>query len=446
MLFKNREQIINNGETTELKKAREDILELLSAAIKSVDPYNAVISKFEKNQIIFKNKKINLKKFNDIYLAGFGKASIEMTKAVCDSVNVKQGIVITNDSLESLDYKNIELIIGSHPIPDQNSLKGAEKVINLIKKCKKDDFLIVLISGGGSALLEKPRVSLEDLQKTTDLLLKSGANINEINTIRKHLSYIKGGQLIKYAKCRVFSFIISDIINDPIEFIASGPTYPDSTTFYEAEKILFKYKLTEKIPKSVIKIFEDGKKGIITETPKPNNKIFNRVQNLIVANNEIACKAAEIKAQELGYKTLFLTSSIEGEAKKIGKFLIKKVMNYMENEKIAFISGGETTVTIEGSGRGGRNQEMVLSTVELLKNRDIVFSSFATDGVDGPTDAAGALADGFTSKKARKQGLDILEFLENNNSYEFFERLDSLLITDKTGTNVMDIQIILKIR
>jgi len=277
------------------------------------------------------------------------------------------------------------------------------------------------------------------------LLLKSGADINEINTIRKHLSFVKGGQLVKSAKCTVVSFIISDIVGDPVEFISSGPTSPDSTTYSDAKKIFEKYELWEKIPRPVRKIIEDGIQGRIPETPKKNDPVFKNVYNFIVANNELACRAAEEKARTLGYKTMLLTTSLTGEAKDIGKYLVDRARNYsVEDGKIVFISGGETTVTVKGGGKGGRNQEMILSSVKGLDNTDMVFASFATDGVDGKSDAAGAIADGFTLTMACEKNLEPDKFLGDNNSYGFFKDLDDLLLTGPTGINVMDIQIIIK--
>jgi glycerate-2-kinase len=445
MLFKNKKQLINNGQTPELKKVRSDILEIFKNAIKAVDPYNAVKSRFSNNKIFFDDIEFDVSKFKDIYLISFGKASIGMAKAVTDSIKIKDGVVITNDPSQKIDNENVSIFVGGHPIPNELSINGADKAIEITKKCEKNDLLIILISGGGSALLAKPRVELKDLQKTTDLLLKSGANINEINTIRKHLSFVKGGQLIKDVKCQTLSLIISDIIGDPLEFIASGPTYPDSTKFVDADKIIKKYKLEEKLPTKVIKIIKDGTEANIPETPKPGDKIFEKVENFIVANNNIACKAASEKATQLGYIPLILTTSLDGEAKTVGKYLVEKAENHIsEHKKIAFISGGETTVTIKGKGKGGRNQEMVLSTVEDLSNKNIVFSSFATDGVDGTSKAAGAIADSFSYKRAKEKKLDFNEFLKDNNSYEFFKILDDALLTNPTGTNVMDIQAIIK--
>jgi len=445
MLFRNKDELIQNGQTPELKQIRKDILDVLECAIDAVDPYNCVNSRFNKNIITLDKKIIDISDFENVYLVGFGKASIGMAKAVCDSIKVEEGILVTNDSNANFQCKNIHSFVGGHPIPNQNSLIGAEKILETVEKCTEKDILIVLISGGGSALFIQPRISLEDLQKTTDLLLKCGANINEINTIRKHLSYVKGGQLAKRAKCKVLSLIISDIIGDPLEFIASGPTYPDSTTFQDVEKILQTYNLWQKVPDSVKNTIKDGLKGKISETPKSDDPVFENVFNFIVANNKIACEAVEDKAEELGYKTMLLTTRLDGEAKNVGKYLSDKAISYLTDvQKIMFISGGETTVNIIGNGKGGRNQELVLSCIKNIAKRNVVFSSFATDGIDGNSDAAGAISDGFTFEKAQYKNMNPDAFLKENNSNEFFKNLSDLFTTGPTGTNVMDIQIIVK--
>lgn len=446
MLFKNHRQIINNGQTPELKKIRKDILEILSNSYDAVNPYKAVKNHINDGKIVFDSEIIDVSNFENIYLIGFGKASIGMAQAVSDSLNIKNGAVITNDPKNKVQNSNIITYIGSHPLPTQNNIDNTNKILDIVKKCKKNDILFVMISGGGSSLLCKPRVKIDDMNQTTDLLLKSGANINEINTIRKHLSYVKGGQLVTLASCTIITFIISDIIGDPIEFIASGPTCLDSTTYSDARIVFKKFKLWENLPFSIKKIIENGVKGKIPETPK-NKQIFKNTFNFIVANNTIACNAAKKKAEELKYKAILLTSSLNGEAKEIGKYLAEKAANYLKNVKnIVFISGGETTVTIKGNGKGGRNQEMVLSSIEKLAGKDIVFSSFATDGIDGNCDAAGSIADAYTLKRAEAKDMDPKKFLDNNNSYEFFKNLKDLLTTNHTGTNVMDIQILVKIR
>jgi len=445
MIFKNYKQIISNGQNSKLKKKRKDVLEILNAAIDSVDPFNCVKNIFKKEKIIFKSKEINLLDFNNIYVVGFGKASVGMANAVCNSCSVKYGVVITNDSNASVKNDSFDVFVGGHPIPNQNSILGAEKILEVVNNCKEDDLLLVLISGGGSSLLSKPKVSLKDLQKTTDLLLRSGADIKEINTIRKHLSDVKGGQLIKNVACRVISLVISDIVDDPLEFIASGPTYPDSTTFNDAKNILLKYNLFKKIPYDVRSIIQDGVSGKISDTPSLNNNIFNKVSHFIVANNKIACDAALHKAGRLGYESFIHTTSLTGEARFIGKFLVDIALNYKtQNEKdVALISGGETTVKIRGNGKGGRNQELVLGVISSIEDQNVVVASFATDGIDGSSDAAGAIADLFTSLRAEALNLKADDFLKDNNSYEFFNLLNDLFITGSTGTNVMDIQLIL---
>jgi glycerate-2-kinase len=442
MLFKNYEQLVNNGQTPHLQKKRKDVLDILTRVVESVNPYDAVKRVFRDNKICVKDDIFELSNFENIYVIGFGKASVGMTKAVVESVKVTKGAIITNDSLAKISYDEIEIIIGGHPLPNNGSILGAEKILEIAKHCNKNDLLIVLISGGGSALLCKPRISLKNLQKTTDLLLKSGADINEINTIRKHLSLIKGGQLAKLTKATIISLIISDIINDPFEFISSGPTSPDSTTFFDTKKILEKYGLIKKVPIEVIKVIEEGINGQISETPKKDDPVFKKVHNLIVANNKKACNAALDKAVELGYQSKIITTSMIGEAKYAINRLINNSNKYKKN-KTVLITGGETTVKIKGNGKGGRNQELVLGGVESISNTDIVLASFATDGIDGSSIAAGAIADGFTFTKANKKRLDPQEFLEENNSYEFFSELNDVFITGPTGTNVMDIQLIL---
>ena len=445
MLFKNQSQIVKHGRTSELKKIRQDILDILTSAYNAVDSYNSVKNHIVNNQIIFENNIVDIKSFDNIYLVGFGKASVGMAQAVCDSIDIKEGIVLINNANKSVKNKFVKTYVGSHPIPSKKNVDYTDKILELINKCRKNDLLIVLISGGGSALLCKPRVNLTDLQKTTDLLLKSGANIKEINTIRKHLSFVKGGHFAAYSKCKIISLIISDIIGDPIQFIASGPTHPDSTTYKDAKNIFEKYGLWIKLPNSVKKIIRDGIEGKIPETPKKNDPIFKNVSNFIVANNEIACRAAKAKSEELGYKAMLLTTSLDGEAKEMGKYLAERAVDYLTDaKKIVFISGGETTVKVKGNGKGGRNQEIVLGSVKELSSKNVIFSSFATDGIDGNSNAAGAIADSYTYIRAQKKNLNPIKFLNDNNSNKFFNKLGDILITGLTDTNVMDIQILVK--
>ncbi|HDM67335.1 MAG TPA: DUF4147 domain-containing protein, partial [Thermoplasmatales archaeon] len=293
MVFKNREEIINNGETPELREKRRLVLDILTAAVEAVNPYNAVKELFQDNTILLEDENIDLSRYSNIYIVAFGKASVGMTQAVCDSISINRGVVITNDPNGRVECEKVDTVVGGHPIPNNGSINGAKQAQQIVSNCREDDLLLVLISGGGSALLCDPRIPLEDLQDVTNLLLRSGATINEINTIRKHLSHVKGGQLIQHVPCRVISLIISDIIGDPVEFIASGPTAPDSTTFEDAKRILEKYNLWNRIPDSARRIITNGLMGKIPETPKEDNEVFRRVKNIIVANNEKACRTAK---------------------------------------------------------------------------------------------------------------------------------------------------------
>jgi len=445
MLFKNYEKIVKNGTTPEIRKKRGDVLKLFSAAIEAVDSYNLVKSLIRVNKIILKDTILDLDRYNDIFVAGFGKASVGMTQAVCDSVNLVKGILITNNENAQVRHNQVETIRGSHPIPDINCIKGTDKILDLAKNCKKNDLLIVLISGGGSSLLCKPKIKLEAFQQTSDLLLKSGANIREINTVRKHLSYVKAGQLAKAANCSVLSLIISDIIGDPMESIASGPTYPDSTTYSDAYDVLQRYDLTKRIPAEALKVIKDGADGLLKDTPKKEDIIFENVHNSIIATNTDACEAAAFKARELGYSVHILTTSLSGEAKEMGKYIVNKTRLLEKNKDVdVIIAGGETTVKVKGDGIGGRNQELIMGVVKNLNRKNAVFSSFATDGIDGNSGAAGAIADGNSYSRALEKNLNVEKFLSNNNSYEFFRKLDDLLFTGDTGTNVMDIQIIIQ--
>jgi len=444
MLFKNYDDLVLNGQTPLLQQKRKDVLDILSAAVDAVQPSRVVKDVFCGTQLVFASEAIDLSSFDHLYVVGFGKASVGMAQAVCDEVTVTKGIVITNDPSAIITNHSIEVIIGGHPLPNEGSIRGAQKILDLFGQCSENDCVIVLISGGGSALFCKPRVPLNDLQKTIDLLLRSGASIDELNTIRKHLSLVKGGQLAQYTKAVIISLIISDIVHNPITSIASGPTCPDPTTFSDAREILKRYELWTNIPTTVRTVITEGIAGRISETLKENNPVFGTVFNFIIANNECACQGAIEKAKELGYDAKLMTTSITGEARVIGKYLINRVKKSLCNRKTVFITSGETTVTVQGGGTGGRNQELVLSCVEEIANSELVVASFATDGIDGNSDVAGALADGFTLARALKKRLDPSRFLEQNNSYVFFQGLGDTLRTGLTGTNVMDIQILIR--
>jgi glycerate 2-kinase len=444
MLFKNYDDLVWNGQTPLLQQKRKDVLDILTAAVDAVQPSRVVKDIFCGTQLVFASETIDLSSFDHLYLVGFGKASVGMAQAVCDAVTITKGVVITNEPSAIISNHSIEVITGGHPLPNEGSIHGAEKILDLLSQCSENDCVIVLISGGGSSLFCKPRVPLNDLQKTIDMLLRSGASIDELNTVRKHLSLVKGGQLAHYTKAVIISLIISDIVHDPISSIASGPTSPDPTTFSDAREILKRYELWKNIPPTVRTVITEGIAGRISETLKENDPVFKTVFNFVIANNERACQGAIEKAKELGYDAKLMATSITGEARVIGKYLMNRVKKSLNYGKIVFITSGETTVTVRGSGTGGRNQEFVLSCVEEIAGKDIVVASFATDGIDGNSDVAGALADGFTLPRALKKKLNPCCFLEQNNSYVFFQELNDTLRTGLTGTNVMDIQILIR--
>lgn len=444
MLFKNNDELILNGSTPILQQKRKDILEMFTAAIEAVHPYWVVKNIFHSSQLIFPSETIDLSSFDHLYLVGFGKASVGMAQAVCDAVKVSNGVIITNDPQARVTHSSVEVLVGGHPLPNEESIRGAEKILTLLQTCSENDCVIVVISGGGSSLFCKPRIPLSDLQNTTNLLVHSGATIDEINTIRKHLSLVKGGQLAQQTKAVIISLIISDVVHDPISSIASGPTSSDPTTYSNAEEILHHYKLWGEISAAVRTVIEDGRKGQIPETLKKEDAAFEKVFNFIVANNEQACQAAVKKAGELGYNAKLITTSMTGEAKTLGRYLIDRVTNSLTKENAAFVTGGEPTVTVRGNGVGGRNQELILGCVEDIAGSDMVLASFATDGIDGNSDAAGAIADGCSFTRAQKKHLAPSRFLKDNNSYTFFHVLGDSIHTGLTGTNVMDIQIILQ--
>ena len=403
------------------------------------------------------NKKTyNLAKFKKIIVIGAGKASIYMAKAMEEILadRITKGLIITKyNHLARL--KKIKFIEAGHPIPDKNAIFGAKKIKKLLNSAGKEDLVINLISGGGSSLMTLPvkGIYLKDIQKLTKLLLFSGATIHEINTIRKHLSQVKGGNLARLIyPAQSINLIISDVINNDLDVIASGPTVPDSSTFKQALNILKKYKLFNKVSKNILKHLQEGVRSKILETPKKNDLIFKKVYNLIVGSNRLVLEEARKKAQQLGYQTKIFSYALKGEARDVAKDQVNQFKKFLDlktkkqSQPICLISGGETTVTIKGKGKGGRCQEFALaSAIEISKKENLVVLACGTDGTDGPTEAAGAIADGQTITKALKKHLNPEKYLTNNNSYYFFKKLGDLVITGPTHTNVMDLYLILSV-
>lgn len=456
MHIKNSNQLIQNGVSEALRKLRGDAITVLEAALNSVDPYKAVLNnlKIVDGKLRVGNFKASLDDLRKIVVIGGGKAGGAMAEAV-ESVlgdRVSGGCVNVLQGTEfRYNLKKIRLQGASHPIPNNDGVRGVAEMLMLISSMREKDLVICLISGGGSALMPYPAegISLEDKQDVTSRLLMKGATIDDLNAVRKHLSAIKGGQLAR--RCyptRVVSLILSDVVGDPLDTIASGPTSPDTTTFRNAVDVLKKYKLWDDICSQVRERLEYGVKKVIVETPKPGDEIFNHVTNIIVGNNSIAAESAAEAAEALGYNSLIVSTMVEGEAAEVGTVLAGIARELAAKGRplkppAAVIVGGETTVIVRGSGRGGRNQELALSLARRITGLKAVAASLATDGIDGPTEASGAIVDGETSTKASKAGLSIEKFLAENDSHSFFKKIGDTIVTGPTGTNVNDLVLII---
>jgi glycerate 2-kinase len=430
------------------------IQRILSAAIQAVDPRAAVRRNLTRDGdiLLAEGLSYDLNDFRRIWVVGAGKAGAPMAQAVDELISdrLTGGLVIVKDGYSGglQSAGPIELAEASHPLPDERGLAATRRLVDLLHDIHPDDLVICLISGGGSALMvwPVPGVSLDDLQALTASLLRCGATIDEINTLRKHLDKVKGGGLARLAApARLLTLILSDVVGDPLDVIASGPTVPDRSTFAAAWQILQHYRLLEQIPSTVIETLQGGLRNETPETPKSGDPAFSCVQNVIVGSNLQAAQAAMAQARKEGLNTLLLTSYLEGEARQAGQFLaaIARQMTATEEpvrRPACIMAGGETTVTLRGPGRGGRNQELALGAVKKLAGLPEAFLiSLATDGGDGPTDAAGAVVTGQTLVRARQAGMDPEAFLRENNAYAFFEALGDLLRPGPTLTNVNDL-------
>lgn len=438
-----------------LEKLRSDARAIFDSGLEAVDPEVAIHTHLQRseNKLHLNNSEYSLSDFENIYVIGMGKAAASMAKAVEEILGdeITEGLVIVKYG-HTAPLKKIKIKEAAHPVPDDSGLSGSREIIKLLEKTGKNDLVICVISGGGSALLPYPagNLTLEDKQTVTKSLLECGADIHEINSIRKQISGVKGGRLAEHVyPSTLISLILSDVIGDDLDVIASGPTVPDTHTFHDCRNIIEKYNLNYKVSSRVIEYIEKGCDGEIEDTPKPDSPVFERTQNTIVGSNILAVKAAKAKAEKLGYNTIILSTFIHGETEEVAKVhtaIAKEIISSGNpvNKPACIISGGETTVTIEGKGKGGRNQEFVLAAaidIDGLKNTVIL--SGGTDGNDGPTDAAGAIADGKTINRAEELGLNAYEYLCGNNSYNFFEPLGDLVMTGPTNTNVMDLRIVL---
>jgi len=457
--IKNRKELLGNAYCPMNRKARKIALDVIEKVLEAVDPKRVIKSRvmLTGNILMVNEETFDLATFKRIFVVGGGKASGLMAEALEGILRerIEDGlIVVPKGTAGKYDVNRIGFHEASHPIPDESSVTGAMKILDRVGHAEDDDLVICLISGGGSSLMALPRngISLSDKQKVTDMLLKSGATINEMNTVRKHISGFKGGQVARKAyPATVLSLLLSDVLGDPLDVIASGPTVPDSTTFDDAISVLETYNLWKDTPESIRKTLLRGAKGLIKETPKKEDPAFQKVHNVIIGNNHLACTVAIDELRRLGLNAMLLTSFMEGEAREIGSMVgaLAKEVTAFGNPlppPVAIVAGGETTVTVRGKGIGGRNQEVALgAALKIASLERAVVASVSTDGIDGPTEAAGAIADGKTIARSQRLNLDAARFLKNNDSYSFFSKMGDLIRTGPTGTNVNDITLLIVI-
>jgi len=421
-----------------MKQLRRDARAILKAALAAADPTAAVEKALRQRR--------DLDRCDRIFVVGAGKAGGTMAKAA-EKVLGKRifaGCVSVKDG-DPAKARRIELRAAGHPVPDERGVENAKRIVDICREAGPRDLVVCLLSGGASALTPYPAppITLAEKQETTRLMLACGATIHELNALRKHISLFKGGQLARVAApARVVSLILSDVVGDNLDVIGSGPTAPDASTFETALAVLDRYGLRGRVPASVRERLERGE----DETPKPGDPLFARVENIIVGSNQTSLDAAARAAKELGYRTLILASTIEGETRDVARMHAAiarqiAVSGQPVRRPACIISGGETTVTVRGGGKGGRNQEFALTAaIEIAGLENTLILSVGTDGTDGPTDAAGAMADGSTTARSKR---DAAAALAANDSYPYFAELGDLIMTGSTGTNVMDLHLIL---
>jgi hydroxypyruvate reductase len=439
------------------RRLKSDAYSIFQAGLRSASAAEAVKRhvRTARSLLYAGNNIIDLKQFNRIFVVGAGKSAAAMGFAlekIIGHERIAGGVLNVKVDHNKPAPKLLTVYECGHPVPDEVGFQGALAIEDLLRQLTARDLLFVLISGGASALLPAPAspVTLRDKQKVTDQLLKRGADIFELNAVRKHLSRLKGGLLASHAyPATVVALILSDVIGDPLDVIGSGLTAPDESTFGDALRVLSKFGLTAKAPRSVMARLEEGALGHIPETPKAGNAIFRNVFNVLIGTNRLALEAASRQAKALGYRTVILSSSMQGETREVAKVHAEILREIIKGDGLArkpacLLSGGETTVMVKGNGKGGRNQEFALAAaIQLHGEKKWAVLSAGTDGTDGPTDAAGAFADDTTVSRALLTGLSPAAYLADNDAYSFFERLDALIKTGPTGTNVMDLQILL---
>lgn len=439
------------------RKLRLDVERIYQAGLAAVDPRKVVQGVLRRtgNLLQVGSTTFDLAQFDNVIVLAFGKAAAVTAHAIERVLGgfPRRGIVITKyGHAPAMAGSKLEVREAGHPIPDDHGLAAAEQVLALAQAAGRRDLVLVAISGGGSALLPLPAagISLAEKQATTSLLLNCGATIQELNTVRKHLSRVKGGCLGRaIAPAPAMSLVLSDVIGDPPEVIASGPTVPDPTTFADALDIVRRYDLASQLPAAVMAHLHAGAEGRIPETPKPGDRAFNNARWLILGNNSMALRACEETARSLGYHTLVLTSALRGEARELGQLYPALAHDVLKNgwpvaTPACILCGGEPTVRIRGAGKGGRNQELALAAARgLADTQCAVLAAIGTDGTDGPTDAAGAVVDDTTLERANREHLSLQQALQENDAYPLLQRLGDLVKTGPTYTNVMDLHILL---
>lgn len=425
------------------------------AGLEAAAPQRALqrVMRLQKNVLRIVGKTYDLNQVGKLFVIGFGKAGGSMASAVEDLLGsrIDEELILVKAGHQT-PLKQGVCLEGAHPVLEEVNLRNTSQLLALLETAQEGDLVLCLISGGGSALLERPAqgLSLEDLRHTTEVLLRAGAPIQDINTIRKHLSEVKGGQLLRHlGGAQVVSLILSDIVGSPLDQIASGPTVADPTIFQDALGVVDRLSLRDQLPAAVVGHLVNGSLGLVPETPKPGDVRWDRVQNVVVADNAQACDAAELRARALGYRTILWSTQLQGEVRTLAREwaqLARTTVHHHQGRPgpTCILAGGEPTVTVTGTGLGGRNQELALAVaLELQDSLDYVFLSAGTDGTDGPTDAAGAIADTGTLFRAQALGLDAGAFLANNDSHRFFRLLDDLVVTGPTLTNVNDLMVLI---
>ncbi len=437
-MFRNEGELLSEGNA----KQRADALSILEAGIAAVDPYRSIMDfvKVRDGRLTVADERYDLSKVERVIVLGAGKAAVPMVRAVVDLLGERaEGHA---NALEEARVGRVEVSRATHPIPGEEGVRGSRRIMALARSATERDLVLCLISGGGSALMPLPEegLTLQDKMSMTELLLKCGATIQELNCVRKHISAIKGGKLARAATpAPLASLILSDVIGDPLDSIASGPTAPDTTSYGDARGILKRYAVWDRAPEAVRRHLDAAK----YETPKPGDPIFAKVRNVLIGNNKKSQRAMVVRAMELGYATFEVGPYVLGDSREAAPRLLGQARALAGDDRpAAVVAGGETTVVVRGKGRGGRNQEMALVSLGLLQEGEL-FAAAGTDGIDGKSPAAGSLADAVVAARARSKGLDAAPFLADNDSTAFFEAAGGLLLTGPTGTNVADIELFL---